>query len=146
MLRKMKNQKGFTLIEILVVVIIVAILAAFAVPRYLRYVEKSRSTEAQTAIRSIRTAYDVWIQTNGSSEGYNIDKAQLDSRLGASTLKNWTFEVVGSNPPKKYIATSTADFSSGEGKQVWYDVEESKFHGYGIDNWTNPDTGGTETD
>lgn len=145
MLRKMKNQKGFTLIEILVVVIIVAILAAFAVPRYLRYVEKSRSTEAQTAIRSLRTAYDVYVQTNGTSEGYSIDLAKKDARLGQSTLLNWTFEVVG-NPPKKYIATSTSDFASGEGKQVWYDVDESKFHGYGVDSWTNPDTQGIETD
>lgn len=145
MLRKMKNQKGFTLIEILVVVIIVAILAAFAVPRYLRYVEKSRSTEAQTAIRSIRTAYDVYVQTNGTSEGYSIDAAKKDARLGQSTLLNWNFEVVG-NPPKKYIATSTAEFASGEGKQVWYDVEESKFHGYGVDSWTNPDTQGIESD
>lgn len=145
MLRKMKNQKGFTLIEILVVVIIVAILAAFAVPRYLRYVEKSRSTEAQTAIRSLRTAYDVYVQTNGTSEGYSIDLAKKDARLGQSTVLNWDFEVVG-NPPKKYIATSTSEFASGEGKQVWYDVEESKFHGYGVDSWTNPDTQGIETD
>jgi len=145
MLRKMKNQKGFTLIEILVVVIIVAILAAFAVPRYLRYVEKSRSTEAQTAIRAIRTAYDVFVQTNGTSEGYSIDLAKKDARLGQSTLLHWNFEVVG-NPPKKYIATSTADFASGEGKQVWYDSEESKFHGYGVDSWTNPDTQAIETD
>lgn len=145
MLRKMKNQKGFTLIEILVVVIIVAILAAFAVPRYLRYVEKSRSTEAQTAIRSLRTAYDVYVQTNGTSEGYSVDLAKKDARLGQATLKNWNFEVVG-NPPKKYIATSTSDFPSGEGKQVWYDVETTKFHGYGVDNWTNPDTGGIESD
>lgn len=145
MLRKMKNQKGFTLIEILVVVIIVAILAAFAVPRYLRYVEKSRSTEAQTAIRSLRTAYDVYVQTNGTSEGYSVDLAKKDARLGQSTVLNWDFEVVG-NPPKKYIATSTSEFASGEGKQVWYDVEESKFHGYGVDSWTNPDTQGIETD
>ncbi len=145
MLRKMKNQKGFTLIEILVVVIIVAILAAFAVPRYLRYVEKSRSTEAQTAIRSLRTAYDVYVQTNGTSEGYSIDLAKKDARLGQSTLLNWNFEVVG-NPPKKYVATSTSEFASGEGKQVWYDVEESKFHGYGVDSWTNPDTQGIESD
>ena len=141
----MKNQKGFTLIEILVVVIIVAILAAFAVPRYLRYVEKSRSTEAQTAIRSLRTAYDVYVQTNGTSEGYSIDLAKKDARLGQSTLLNWNFEVVG-NPPKKYVATSTSEFASGEGKQVWYDVEESKFHGYGVDSWTNPDTQGIESD
>jgi len=145
MLRKLKNQKGFTLIEILVVVIIVAILAAFAVPRYLRYVEKSRSTEAQTAIRAIRTAFDVYVQTNGTSEGYTVDLAEKDARLGESTIKHWNFEVVG-NPPKKYIATSTADFASGEGKQVWYDVEDTKFHGYGVDSWTNPDTGGTESD
>jgi prepilin-type N-terminal cleavage/methylation domain-containing protein len=145
MLRKMKNQKGFTLIEILVVVIIVAILAAFAVPRYLRYVEKSRSTEAQTGIRAIRTAYDVYIQTNGNSEGYTIEMAQKDARLGQSTLNHWNFEVVG-NPPKTFLATSTAEFASGEGKQVWYDVAATQFHGYGIDNWTNPDTGGTESE
>ena len=48
------------------------------------------------------------------------------------TLKNWTFEVIG-KPPTKYIAISTADFPGGEGKQVWYDVDECEYHGYGID-------------
>jgi len=145
MLKNIKNQKGFTLIEILVVVIIVAILAAIAVPRYLRYVERSRSTEAQTAISTIRKAFDVQVQTTGSTEGFTLEQAQKEARLGKATLKNWKFEVIG-NPPKKYIATSTADFAGGEGKQVWYDVDESKFHGYGVDNWTDPDTGGAETD
>jgi prepilin-type N-terminal cleavage/methylation domain-containing protein len=143
MFRNMKNQKGFTLIEILVVVIIVAILAAFAVPRYLRYVEKSRSTEAQTALRSIRTAYDVYQQTYGSTESYSIDEALKDAKIGTATAKNWTFEVVG-NPPTKYIATSSADFAAGEGKQVYYDENEAKFHGYGIDEWTDINTGGKE--
>ena len=58
-----------------------------------------------------------------------------DAKFGKSTSKNWEFEVVG-NPPKKFIATSTADFSAGEGKQVYYDVDEAKFHGYGIDDYT----------
>ena len=145
MLRNVKNQKGFTLIEVLVVVIIVAILAALAVPRYLRYVERSRSTEAQTAISTIRKSYDVYLQTNGTTEGYNLEMARKDARLGESTEKNWKFEVVG-NPPKKIIATSTQDFVGGEGKQVWYDVTEAKFHGYGIDQWTNPESGGVEAD
>ncbi len=145
MLRKLKNQKGFTLIEILVVVIIVSILAALAVPRYLRYVEKSRSTEAQTAINTIRKTYDIYMQTNGSTDGFSVEQALKEANLGESTVKNWKFEVVG-NPPKKYIATSTQDFAGGEGKQVWYDVTDAQFHGYGIDTWTNPETGGMETD
>jgi prepilin-type N-terminal cleavage/methylation domain-containing protein len=145
MLSKLKNQKGFTLIEILVVVIIVAILAALAVPRYLRYVEKSRSTEAQTAISTLRKVYDVQLQTTGSTEGFTKEQALKEARLGEATIRNWQFEVTG-NPPTKYIATSTADFPGGEGKQVWYDVKEAKFHGYGIDTWTDPESGGTETD
>ncbi len=145
MLKQTRNQKGFTLIEILVVVIIVAILAAIAVPRYLRYVERSRSTEAQTAISTIRKSFDVQIQTTGSTDGFTLEQALKEARLGNSTTKNWKFEVVG-NPPTKYIATSTQDFAGGEGKQVWYDVDEAKFHGYGVDTYTNPETGGTETD
>ena len=98
MLRKLKNQKGFTLIEVLVVVIIVAILAALAVPRYLRYVEKSRSTEAQTAISALRKTYDVYMQTNGSTNDFTIERAMKDTMLGESTVKNWKFDVTG-NPP-----------------------------------------------
>ncbi|MDP3113531.1 MAG: prepilin-type N-terminal cleavage/methylation domain-containing protein [Candidatus Cloacimonadaceae bacterium] len=145
MLSKLKNQKGFTLIEILVVVIIVAILAALAVPRYLRYVEKSRSTEAQTAISTIRKTYDVYLQTNGSTDNFSVVLAMKEARLGEATIKNWKFDVTG-NPPNKIIATSTQDFAGGEGKQVWYEVKEAKFHGYGVDTWTNPESGGTETD
>ncbi|MBM4403866.1 MAG: prepilin-type N-terminal cleavage/methylation domain-containing protein [Candidatus Cloacimonetes bacterium] len=141
----MKNQKGFTLIEILVVVIIVAILAAIAVPRYLRYVERSRSTEAQTAISTIRKAYDIQVQTTGSADGFSVEQALKEARLGESTLKNWRFEVIG-NPPTKYVATSTQDFVGGDNRQVWYDVATAKFHGYGIDNFTNPETGGTEAE
>jgi len=141
----MKNQKGFTLIEILVVVIIVAILAAIAVPRYLRYVERSRSTEAQTAIATIRKAFDVQIQTTGSTDGFTVEQAMKEARLGESTLRNWTFEVIG-NPPSRYVATSTADFVGGDNRQVWYDVTTARFHGYGIDDFTNPETGGVEAE
>ncbi len=48
------------------------------------------------------------------------------------TIKHWKFETTG-NPPRIYLATSTADFPGGAGEQVWYDVDEAKFHGYGVD-------------
>ncbi|HPY96044.1 MAG TPA: prepilin-type N-terminal cleavage/methylation domain-containing protein [Candidatus Cloacimonadota bacterium] len=132
MLKIFKNQKGFTLIEILVVVIIVAILAAIAVPIYLKYVNQARASEAQSAISTIRKAYEVYYQSYSRTDDYSVEKALKDAKIGKSTEKSWKFEVVG-NPPKKYMATSTSDFAGGEGKQVWYDVAEGKFHGYGID-------------
>ena len=132
MLKFFRNNKGFTLVEILVVVIIVAILAAIAVPIYMRYVEKARSTEAQSALSAIRTAYRVHRQTYGSTDNYNIEDALRDARLGRVTMRNWQFEVVG-NPPVQYIATSTSEFPGGEGLQVVYDEETSRFSGYGID-------------
>lgn len=145
MLRKLKNQKGFTLVEILVVVIIVAILAAIAVPIYMRYVERSRSSEAQAALSTLRKTFQVYQTQNGTTQDFTIEKAQKEADLGESTLKRWKFEVTG-NPPKKYIATSTEDFAGGADKQVWYDVTEAKFHGYGVDQFTNPNTEGVETD
>ncbi len=132
MFKNIKNKKGFSLIELLVVVVIIAILAAIAVPIYMSYVRKARATEAQSAIAAIRSTYRVYYQTYGTTENYTIDDALLDAKLGNATMKNWEFEVIG-NPPKKYIATSTAEFAQGEGHQVWYDVEASEYHGYGID-------------
>jgi type IV pilus assembly protein PilA len=132
MLKMFKNQKGFSLIELLVVVVIIAILAAIAVPIYMNYVRNARSTEAQSAIAAIRSTYRVHYQTYGSTDDYDVDEALKDTQLGNRTQKNWEFEVVG-NPPDKYIATSTADFPEGEGKQVWYDVDDAEYHGYGID-------------
>ncbi len=135
MIKFFRNNKGFTLVEILVVVIIVAILAAIAVPIYLRYVERARASEPQSALSSIRTAYRIHRQTYGSTDNYSIEDALQDSRLGRRTTRNWTFEVVGS-PPTAYVATSTTEFPGGEGHQVIYDEINASFSGYGVDVYT----------
>ncbi len=44
MIIKMRESKGFTLVELMIVVAIIGILAAVAVPYYQRYVTKSRLT------------------------------------------------------------------------------------------------------
>ncbi len=55
-----KSQRGFTLIEIMVVVVILAVLGALVVPKILENVDKARVTRAQSDIRAIQTALDLY--------------------------------------------------------------------------------------
>jgi general secretion pathway protein G len=54
------RQSGFTLIEIMVVVVILAVLGALVVPKILENVDKARVTRAQSDIRAIQTALDLY--------------------------------------------------------------------------------------
>ncbi len=54
---KKKNNKGFTLVELIIVVAIIAVLAAVLAPQYLQYVERSRqSNDLQIATSIMRAA------------------------------------------------------------------------------------------
>ncbi|HEL2978944.1 TPA: pilin [Stenotrophomonas maltophilia] len=62
----MKNQKGFTLIELMIVVAIIAILAAIALPAYQDYTSKSKVTAALADLASHKTQFEMVISDGGT--------------------------------------------------------------------------------
>ena len=57
-----KNNKGFTLIELMIVVVIIGILAALAIPRFMRSTTKSKQSEAKQLLKQIYTMQHAYRQ------------------------------------------------------------------------------------
>lgn len=95
-----RNQKGFTLMELMVVIVIVAILAAVAVPLYINYVKDARRTEAKAAIGALATAMEEFYLKNDKYTG-NLDlmtqevdrQTNLDSRTVDEIEAHWDITI-----------------------------------------------------
>jgi len=65
MKKSLRNQAGFTLVELMIVIVIVGILAAVAVPIYQSNISKAKMSECDAALGTIRTALRVCYAQNG---------------------------------------------------------------------------------
>jgi type IV pilus assembly protein PilA len=94
MARVVRDSRGFTLIELMIVVAIIGILAAVAIPNFLTYQAKARQTEAKLALGSIFTAATTVMQAQNGS--YIIaDIRDLGYLPSGKTKYNYWFPVSG---------------------------------------------------
>jgi type IV pilus assembly protein PilA len=102
MLKAMRKQEGFTLIELMIVVAIIGILAAIAIPNFLQYQMKSRQSEAKTNLQAIKTS-EVSFQ---GEQGCYIGVAPEGVILPAAGVKTipftWGLGLVPTPPPVQW--------------------------------------------
>lgn len=108
-----QDRRGFTLVELMITVVIVGILAAVAVPIYQAQVKRAKSSEADAALGTIRTALRVYYAENNA---YPVSKTfkpvtQIGIDIKTSDLKGKYFSAINytykSKDGKKYEIRAT---------------------------------------
>ena len=108
-----RNRKGFTLIELMIVVAIIGILAAVAIPAFLKFIKKSKTNEAGLNLRQIYNSSATYFTADHSTSAGDLIDPQFPVSTSAAE------PAIGSLGSRKI----TTDFTATAGSQTWRSLQ-----------------------
>ena len=100
-----RNEKGFTLVELMIVVVIIGILASIAIPKFSSMIGKAKTTEAKQILNQIvNLEVANYYKTSAYVEFDNVDVPSIDFQVPANAKFDYAFADNGDGTG---IATAT---------------------------------------
>jgi len=125
-------QKGFTLIELMIVVAIIGILAAVAIPAYSDYTKKAKATELVQGSSALKLAIELCMNDNpdtvstscvAGSNGIASDASSADAATaltGSKVIKSKAVAITNGVPVITITATTALKVASGDAAGMTY--------------------------
>ena len=107
MYKLMKNQGGFTLVELMITIVIVGVLATVAIPLYQANVKRAKASEADATMGSIRTSLRVHFAENSD---YPIEAAYVAVHTLSDSIDIDSTDMIG-----KYFPATAYTYISADG-------------------------------
>lgn len=110
-MKKLRKNRGFTLVEIMIVVLIIGILLAIAVPNFIKARESSRGKTCVANLKQIESAKEQWAMEN--KKGAADTPAQADLVGAGNYMKAWPSCPSGGSYTINDVATAPTCSTGG---------------------------------